>query len=106
MPLDITSLIVGGLFGALVGVALAVPRVGRILACVVSVVLFTTGAGFLIWAGSALISGEELRPIDWNPLYVASAAEALGVGGGLLIGGILVLVLALSLGGKGVPRRL
>ena len=106
MPLDITSLIVGGLFGAIVGVALAVPRVGRILACVVSVVLFTAGAGFLIWAGSALIRGEELRPIDWNQLYIASVAEALGVGGGLLIGGILVLVLALSLGSKGVPRRL
>ncbi|PAY18912.1 hypothetical protein CKO51_13860 [Rhodopirellula sp. SM50] len=106
MPLDITSLIVGGLFGALVGVALAVPRVGRILACVVSVVLFTAGAGFLIWAGSALISGEELRPIDWNQLYIASAAEAMGLGGGLLIGGILVLVLALSLGGKAVARRL
>ncbi|QDV47754.1 hypothetical protein Enr13x_76660 [Stieleria neptunia] len=106
MQFDITSLIVGGLVGALVGVALAVPRVGRILACVISVVLFTAGAGCLIWASSALISGEELRPLDWHQLYIASAAEALGVGGGLLIGGILVLVLALALGGKGVSRRL
>ncbi|WP_182865583.1 hypothetical protein [Stieleria mannarensis] len=106
MQFDITSLIVGGLIGATIGVALAVPRVGRILACVISVALFVTGAGFLIWAISAMIRGDELRPLDWHQLYIASPAEALGVGGGLLIGGILVLVLALSLGGKGTTRRL
>ena len=94
MQIELTSFVLGALVGVLVAVAFAIPRVGRVLSCMSAVVLMIGGVGFLTWAIAAIFSNEELRPISWEQLYVASPAEAFGLGGGLLAGGILSLVLS------------
>lgn len=94
MQFDITSLVIGVLVGALIGVSLAVPRVGRILANIASIAFLTAGGGFLTWAITGIASGESLRPVGWEQLNISTPVEALGVGAGLLVGGIFILILA------------
>jgi hypothetical protein len=105
---DLTSFIVGALVGALVAVGLAVPRAGRIFCTIIAVALLVCGIGFLTLAISLLISGDELRPIGWWQFSIASPWEALALGSGVLVGGILLLVLPSPepnnrRGGGGVP---
>ena len=97
---DITSFILGIFLGSVLSLAFAIPRVGRILAGILSVMLIAAGAGFLIWAGASLLGVESFRPIGSERLNVSTPVEALRLGGGLLIGGFLAIYLSLS-----SPRR-
>jgi hypothetical protein len=94
MQFEIASFALGVLTGSLIAVAIAIPRVGRIFSRIISVIFFAAGAGFLTWAINAIVSGAEFRPIAWGPFRIGEPVEALGLGGGLFLGGILALVLS------------
>ncbi len=94
MQFDIASFAVGVLTGSLIAVAIAIPRVGRIFSRILSVIFFAAGAGLLAWAIVAISIGAEFRPIVWESFRIGEPVEALGLGGGLLLGGIMALVLS------------
>lgn len=99
MQIHFTPYILGLLTGAVIALAFSIPRVGRVLSAMVGTGLVVGGVGFLTWAIAALIGNEELRPVSWQQLYIASPAEAFGLGAGLLVGGVLAVILALR-GGR------
>jgi hypothetical protein len=94
MQFEIASFALGVLMGSLIAVAIAIPRAGRIFSRIVSVIFFAAGAGLLTWAIVAIVSGAEFRPIAWESFRIGEPVEALGLGGGLFLGGILALVLS------------
>ena len=100
MNVDITSLVLGVLAGVTLALAFAVPRIGRIFACILAVVLMTGGVGFLIWSIVSMTGVSEFRPIGTERLNLSTPVEALGLGAGLLAGGILTLVFSVR-----APRR-
>jgi len=92
MQFEIASFALGVLSGSLLAIAIAIPRVSRVFLRITTVILFAGGAGFLTWAIVALACGAEFNPIVWGALRIREPVEALGLGGGLLLGGILALV--------------
>lgn len=98
MQFEIASFALGVLTGSLIAVSLAIPRAGRVFSRTASVILFSLGAGFLTWAIVAMATGSEFSPVAWQSFRISDPVEALGLGGGLFLGGILALVL--SFGGK------
>ena len=100
MQLEFTSLIVGGVVGSFLTIALASPRLGRIVASAIAVVLIAAGSGFLIWAASSMAGIGEFRPIGSESVNVSTPTESLGIGCGLLIGGIAAISLCLRRGHK------
>ncbi len=95
MQVEFASLAVGVLVGALIATAIAVPRAGRILAQLASVLLLISGIGLLSLGIVGLATGGEFTPIAWDRITVDQPVEAIGLGGGLLAGSILALVLSL-----------
>lgn len=95
MNFNVTSFVLGVAIGALVVLAIAYPRVGRIVARTLSVVLIASGAGLLTWAIDSLIRGDALRSmVSVGQYTITEPSEAIGAGTGLLIGGGLALLLS------------
>ncbi len=94
MQFEIASFAFGVLTGSLIAIAIAIPRAGRIFSRIISVIFFAIGTGFLTWAISAVVSGSEFKPIIWESIRIGEPVEALGLGGGLFLGGILALMLS------------
>ncbi len=94
MQFEISSLLGGLVLGSLLTAALAFPRVGRILARLLSVLLFVGGIGLIAWATGGLILGSDLTPFVIGQVTIADTSDAIGWGAGLLAGGILTLILS------------
>ncbi len=94
MQFQLASFVMGVLVGSLLSVAIAIPRVGRILARFATVLLFIAGIGFLTLGIVSIVWGGEFTSISLDQISIDAPAEALGIGGGLLAGGILALVLS------------
>jgi hypothetical protein len=91
MNFDVTNFVLGAASGAVVVLAIAFPRVGRIVARTAAVVLLAAGVGLLAWAIDVLIRGEQLRMMVLGPYSLSEASEVIGAGAGLLIAGGLAL---------------
>jgi hypothetical protein len=95
MDFNLTSFVLGVATGAFVVLAIAYPRVGHIVARVLSVVLSASGIGLLTWAIYSLIRGEGFRTMVAVGQYtITEPSEALGAGAAMLIGGGLALLLS------------
>jgi hypothetical protein len=94
MDFNVTSFVLGVTTGALVVLAIAYPRVGRIAARTLSVALIAGGVGLLTWAIDGLIRDGVLRTMVWGRFMLSEPSEAIGAGAGLLIGGGLALLLS------------
>lgn len=94
--MDSLSCFLGGLLlGCLLTLSLAFPAVGRAVAKILAVILLGLGVGFLVWASVSVRRGDQLRP-PFGSNIITEVSEAYGWGGGLLLGGVISLVLALS----------
>jgi hypothetical protein len=96
MRFELTNFVVGAVSGALIVLAIAFPRVGRIVARTAAVVLLAAGVGLLAWAIDALIRGDQLRMMVWGPYTLSEVSEAIGAGAGLLVAGGLALGLSFA----------
>jgi hypothetical protein len=95
MDFNVTSFVLGVTIGALVVLAIAYPRVGRIVARTLSVALIAGGVGLLTWAIDGLIRDGVLRTmVCVGQFTITEPSEAIGAGAGLLIGGGLALLLS------------
>ena len=103
MTFDLTSLVIGFLFGSLATMAVGFPRVGRILSRVLATAFLGAGIGLLVWAVYALSTGGTFRPVGWDPLNISEPSEAFGWAGGLIAAGVCALVLSFI--GRSEPRR-
>jgi hypothetical protein len=94
MLIEITSVVLGFLAGTICTVALAFPRIGRLVARILAVVSLGAGSGLLVWAIMAAAQSEALRPIVWKSFNIAEASEAFGWAAGLLLAGAVGLTLS------------
>lgn len=95
MNFDITSLAIGLLTGSIVTIAIANPRVGRIVARALASIAVAAGVGLVIWGIAAMTMDVGFSTVEYGPVIISEPIEVLGLGGGLLIGGIMVLVLSM-----------
>ena len=96
MNFEIASFVLGVLVGSTLAVSIAVPRAGRVLTRLLSVVMFIVGVGLLSWAIVSITGLGEFRPIHWNQFAITETVEALGLGGGLFAGALVALWLSFS----------
>ncbi len=87
---QVTNFVVGLLVGGIVTLAIAYPRVGRIVARVLAACALAAGVGLLVWAGEAMLNQSQLRAFGWQRLTVSQPGEALAWGVGLLVFGFAV----------------
>jgi hypothetical protein len=106
MFVEITSFLLGAMMGAVVMASIAYPRVGRTFARILAVLAMAVGGGLLTWALDALIRGDTLRGIEWQPIAISQPSEALGWSAACLVGGIASLVLSYIGSASPVPRPL
>lgn len=86
----------GGLMlGCLLTISFTFPAVGRAVAKILAVILLGIGVGLLVWAGVSVYRGDRLRP-PFGSDIITEVSEAFGWGGGLVLGGVIALVLALG----------
>ena len=92
MNLEITSLVLGTLFGSLFTVAIARPAAGRLLAMVAGVCLMGLGLAFAAWSTLLWVLGEPMRsPLGSN--LITQRSESYAWGTGFLLSGALALFL-------------
>jgi hypothetical protein len=94
MQLDVPNLIVGFLVGAAVIAGLSFPRVGRVMARTLAIVLGAMGIGLLTWGLYAALGGEEFQAMELGPLVLMSTGQAIGWAAGCIAGATIALVLS------------
>lgn len=97
MPTELTpmtGILVGLLVGIVLTACLSFPRVARALGKIAAVLFMGAGAGLLTWGLLGVLGNEPFEPMEMGPIVFHNASQALGWGGGCLVGGITGLVLA------------
>lgn len=78
MAIDVTSLLIGGLIGVILTIALVFPRIGRILARTMAVSTLALGLGGIVWVIDANARDAELSPIVLQNFVISEPSEAVG----------------------------
>ncbi len=93
---EVTSFVLGLILGGLLTLGVCFPRVGRIFARTLAVVLLAGGGGMLTWVSYGLLREEAWTAIVWGPIRIAQTSDAFGWSVGLLIAGIAALAFSFN----------
>ena len=95
MDIEFASFAVGVVTGSLMAIALAIPRIGRTLSQCVAVVGLISGIALLATGIVSLATRNSFSTIRLASLRISEPVEAIGLGGGLVLGCVLVIVLTM-----------